>query len=401
MNRFPREGKSLEAITPELQRLARIWEEMPKMPFGSVITKPDVAAVKAYEILIESNYNNIGFIDNLKNHKIEGTNILGIEADALAMICDLYHGKDCSGYITSGGTEGNLMGLWLGREKLRDNGDILVVFSDLTHYSVEKVCNILELKNRVRLPVDKNHGIDISKLDDLISRKQYKSYIIVATLGYTETGTLDNIQKIADLIKKYRKNADFYLHIDAAIGGFVIPFSRPELIWDFSLNEVDSISADAHKLAAVPYPAGVFLARRRNYKKPKKIDYICQLDATFLGSRPGVSAAALYSVLLRMGFDGFKNSILSCLEMKKVFLEKISKYGAEIVDCNCMNSLAISFPSLGKKGLDKSIENKYSLSRVSLPNHGDRIFYPIFFMAHVKRSALDRFLEDLSRCLDG
>ncbi|MFQ5648271.1 MAG: hypothetical protein ACE5FW_03460, partial [Candidatus Aenigmatarchaeota archaeon] len=113
MNKFANKGAGLHDLILEFRKLSRSWDGKSKIPLGSVITKPSVAAIKAYEILLESNYNNIGFVDDPFNPKIKGTNLLAIEAKVLKMMNFLYHGNNCLGYITSGGTESNVMGLWL------------------------------------------------------------------------------------------------------------------------------------------------------------------------------------------------------------------------------------------------------------------------------------------------
>ena len=40
---------------------------------------------------------------------------------------------------------------------------------------------------------------------------------------------------------------DVGIHVDAASGGFIAPFTLPELVWDFRLNNVVSINVSGHK----------------------------------------------------------------------------------------------------------------------------------------------------------
>ncbi len=401
MTDFPKKGTSLKKIQTQLQRLERSWESCEKFPFGSVITKPNPAALLAYKHLLESNYNNIGFVANPQKPSIHGTNLLRFEAKVITMMQNLYRGKNCTGYITSGGTEGNLMGLLLARNKFK-NAKTVVIYSDLTHYSIDKVCNILGFKKRKIIKVDKKGQMKISHLEKFFKEdKKYDNYLVIATVGYTTTGTADNVSKIAKIIKKQKKNGKkSYLHIDAATAGFVLPFSNPNLKWDFCLKEVDSLTVDGHKAGMLPYPAGLFLARKKNYSQLKKIGYIGQIDATFLGARPGVAAAAFYATLIYYGFEGFKKSVKRCLKMKCLFLEKMKKEtSTDIIDCKQMNAIAISFPKLGKSGLSKKTEEKYSLIKNHPPfqQKNQNPFYTIYFMPHLNQKNLNKFIKELTK----
>lgn len=61
-------------------------------------------------------------------------------------------------------------------------------------------------------------------------------------------GTVDNIEAIAKLGKKY----NIPVHVDACLGGFLIMFMKragyPLKPFDFAVDGVTSISADTHKV---------------------------------------------------------------------------------------------------------------------------------------------------------
>ena len=52
--------------------------------------------------------------------------------------------EEAWGYVTAGGTEGNMYGIYVGREMLRQP---IAYFSQDTHYSVIKILHILNIRN--------------------------------------------------------------------------------------------------------------------------------------------------------------------------------------------------------------------------------------------------------------
>ena len=66
-----------------------------------------------------------------------------IEYEVIGLFADLMHldREHAWGYVTSGGTEGNMYGLYLGREIFPDG---VVYFSQDTHYSVVKILRLLK-----------------------------------------------------------------------------------------------------------------------------------------------------------------------------------------------------------------------------------------------------------------
>ena len=78
---------------------------------------------------------------------------------------------------------------------------------------------------------------------------------MVAILGTTFTGELEPIGEICDALDKLAADGglDVPVHVDAASGGFVVPFLHPDLEWDFRLPRVVSINVSGHKYG-LTYP---------------------------------------------------------------------------------------------------------------------------------------------------
>lgn len=84
-----------------------------------------------------------------------------------------------------------------------------------------------------------------------------------AVLGTTFTGQVDDIQSINKLLLRYKKQTgrDIPIHVDAASGGFVLPFVQPNFIWDFRLEQVKSINVSNHKFGLVYAGMGSIIFR--------------------------------------------------------------------------------------------------------------------------------------------
>lgn len=68
-------------------------------------------------------------------------------------------------------------------------------------------------------------------------------------LGTTYTGEYEDVKAVNDLL--VQRNLDCPIHVDAASGGFVVPFISPDKEWDFRLERVVSINVSGHKYGLV------------------------------------------------------------------------------------------------------------------------------------------------------
>ncbi len=203
------------------------------------------------------------------------------------------------GFFCGGGTEGNLEGMWIAREYLRSkhNGPIALMFTSLTHYSGPKTAFILNINKHIHY-VKLNEKLEMDPEDLFLQIKQLsgeiKNFIILAAVGTTLCGSVDNIVEIDKKISILEKDfgVNIYLHVDQAFGGFVLPFIS-NIPVGFENKNVKSISLDGHKMGNIPYPSGIFMCRK-DLQMYVKIDvpYVgSHMDATISGSRTFLGAA--------------------------------------------------------------------------------------------------------------
>jgi len=377
---------------------------------GALYTKPHIAAVKTYQSFLKLNPNHLGSWSG-KEPKY-GTEQL--EYEIIKKMANLYHapkGK-IEGYITSGGTEGNIYSLWLGRvylEKLGPKGDICLLKTSLTHYSVTKAGNICNVPQFLTPLNSQEWNMDIGGLSKKIKdlyKKGYRGFILPLTIGYTSTGTQDNIREISNTVsnlKKELKNINFFIWIDAAFNGLIEPFINISFK-PFLSPLIQTIVVDFHKFGMTPYSAGIVL-HRKNLRKiiEQNIDYLNEKDNTLLGSRQGAAASSIWRIIHYFGKFGYKKIILKQLKNKKYFIENIKNLFPKIEIITHKNSLScgIIFNSLDSQKLPKFIENKYSLypGLTNLAFVSDikkrQIIYKFFFLPHVEKKIISEIIADL------
>ncbi len=193
--------------------------------------------------------------------------------------------KVALGNVTSDGTLANMTAFLVAREKAfppdkdfpgvrvagmgpalkhygYERGVILV--STRGHYSIKKTANLLGLgeENVLNIPVDENNRIDIDKLTRKIrslsrpDAERTKIIAIVGIAGTTETGNVDDLQKLG----KIAREAGAHFHVDACWGGPALLVDEYRPLFR-GIEMADSVSIDAHKLLYCPMSMGTILFR--------------------------------------------------------------------------------------------------------------------------------------------
>jgi histidine decarboxylase len=261
------------------------------------------------------------------------------------------------GYITNGGTEGNLYGLYVAREAFPD---ATVFYSETTHYSVKKNLHLLKIPNIVIRSLE-NGEIDYQDLSDSVATRRDKACIFFLNIGTTMTEAVDQIDEIKKIIKKFALK-NYYIHCDAAFLGAFAPFIEDGPKFDFS-EGVDSISISGHKFIGSPIPCGIVLTKRQHRNRvANSISYVDTIDTTITGSRNGLTPLFIWDFILKNGVNGFVNRAKNCQDLADYTTNQLNEIG--IKGWRNKGALTVVFP---KPSIE--IINKFQLASDETISH--------------------------------
>ncbi|PYI31793.1 PLP-dependent transferase [Aspergillus indologenus CBS 114.80] len=177
--------------------------------------------------------------------------------------------RTAGGVFVSGGSVANLMSIAVARDqKLDGNGQAargVIYLSERAHYAVAKMARGLGFADRQvhRVRCSEAFELDVEDLKEQLvadRRQGLVPFMIVATCGYTETGTVDPIEDLADIARR----ESLWLHVDGAYGASVaLSHAHAHLV--AGLGAADSVAWDAHKWLFSSFGCGMLLVRHRDH----------------------------------------------------------------------------------------------------------------------------------------
>ena len=281
---------------------------------STMCTYPDTFAQQLFSTFIDRNIGDANLFPG----------VVELENEVISSLGELLHNPDAYGNIVTGGTEANFLALWAYREL---SGKHTIIVPETAHFSLYKSANILNLKTKT-VKVTEQRQMDIAETEKAIDDD---TFCIVGIAGTTELGVIDPISELSALCLKY----NLYLHIDAAFGGFVIPFMKDlgyDIIdFDFSLPGVSSITIDPHKMGLCPIPAGGILFRNEELTKKIKwsVSYLSgghTEQTTFVSSRSGAAVIAVWGMLNYLGYEGYDDIIKRCMHVTDYLVAELDKF---------------------------------------------------------------------------
>ena len=241
------------------------------------------------------------------------------------------------GYVTTGGTEGNMYGIYVGRELMRNP---VAYFSQDTHYSVIKILHILNIRNIMIRSLD-NGEIDYDDLKESIRINRDSPPLIIANIGTTMKGAVDDLDRIRGILEELAVPRS-YIHADAALSGMILPFVDDPQPFGFD-SGIDSVAVSGHKMFGSPIPCGVVVTRRENTAQiGRAIEYVGALDTTLLGSRSAISPMIIWYSLTKHGLEGFRDIVARMLDTAEYAVQQFNANG--IPAWRAKNSATVVFP---------------------------------------------------------
>jgi len=185
-----------------------------------------------------------------------------------------------------------------------------IVFSSAVQVVWEKFANYWEVEPR-HVPITKEKPYLTA--EGMLSAVDENTIGVIPVLGVTYNGVYEPVLELAGALDdlEARRGIDIPIHVDAASGGFIAPFLDPDLVWDFRVPRVHSISASGHKFGLVYPGLGWVVWSKREYVPEELI-----FNVTYLGghtptlalnfSRPGAQVLLQYYNFLRLGREGYR-----------------------------------------------------------------------------------------------
>ncbi len=323
--------------------------------------------------------NNLGDPFESSTYKVQTHEI---EREVVTFFAKLFRANqnDYWGYVTNGGSESNLYGLYIAREMFPK---AMVYYSESTHYSIKKNIHLLNIPSIIIRAKD-NGEIDYTDLEETLKFNRHKPAIILTTYGTTMKEAKDDVLKVKNILKKLAIH-DHYIHCDGALAGSFAPFVSPKIPFDFE-DGADSIAISGHKFIGSPVPSGVIITKRSFRDRISKgISYIGSLDTTITGSRNGHSPLFLWYAINKMGVEGLKKRYDHSLKMAKYCEHELLKIGIEA--WTNPGAITVVIPKMPDK-----IKHKWQLATEGDTSH-------IICMPNVTKNKIDDFIKDVKQQL--
>ncbi len=328
-----------------------------------------------------------------------------IQAEVVGWTADLLHGSDfAAGFLTSGGTESILCGVKAARERARIERGITepeMIVAESAHAAFHKAAHLFGLKLH-KTKVRDDWTADVDAMAELVNDN---TVLIVGSAPQYPQGVIDDIPAIAALAA----STDANCHVDACMGGFVLPFvemlGREVAPWDFRVEGVTSISADIHKLGYAPKGVSVILHRSKKLRSYQTFIFDDWLGGFYgspnlQGTRSGLPMAAAWAVMSHLGIDGY-------LELTRQNLANADQVRAGIAEIDGIRVLGdgqFHLVAMSNEPDDPDPIDIFALGDALLARgwHHDRQGPPDSLHSTISNSntgVIDQYLSDLAACV--
>jgi glutamate decarboxylase len=280
-------------------------------------------------------------IDKNMIDKTEYPQTAEIEIRCAHMLADLWNAPssaDSVGTSTIGSSEACMLGgmaaKWRWKQRRKAAGkptDKPNLVCGPVQVCWHKFCRYWEVEKR-EIPM--KPGMYHMDPERMLEAVDENTIAVVPTFGVTYTGQYELVKPVTDALDDLQKRTglDVDVHIDGASGAFLAPFTAPDLVWDFRLPRVKSISTSGHKYGLAPVGVG-WVVWRDAADLPKdlifSVPYLGGSVGTFAinFSRPAGQVIAQYYNFLRLGRTGYQRIQQACYDTTRWLSSEIAKLG--------------------------------------------------------------------------
>ncbi|GAA5104574.1 histidine decarboxylase [Nocardia iowensis] len=214
------------------------------------------------------------------------------------------------GYVANNGSEANRFGLDRGCTLLPD---AKIYCSEAAHRSIE-MCARLMRKKLVVLACDRRGRIDTNALARQCWRDAGHGCVVVANIGTWKTGAIDDVEAI---VAAASPTGSVYVHVDASLGGLLMPFTTSQETWGFAVDEVGSVAVSMHQGLGLPMPCAVALGRSD----------LVAAESVSGGACSGFASVMLWHALASKGEAGLALNASKAFDMAQYAAKKLADVG--------------------------------------------------------------------------
>lgn len=352
-------------------------------------------------------YNNVG---NPYKHGPIPYNTHDFERELIVRFGKLFAFSPSNtwGFLSHSGTDSNMHGMYMGRTLLKGRTGVIpkAYFTKEAHYSVQILRDLLGLET-VLVETLADGGMNPDDLRQKLPENSDRPALVVATIGTTFKGAVDQLDRIQEVLKDYSS----YLHLDAALFGGYLPYTSHagEVLHQSKNNpkvkRYDSIAVSCHKFFGFPSPAGLFITTEKNFNEFNELynqvhspEYIGHVPGTITCSRDAVKPAEFYFFSTPSAMTKQAEDARSILQHTAYLTEQMQTH---LPHLQPKRANELSNTIYFKKPRDWIVK-KYSLATMQLEvNQTKQDYAHVVVMPHVNQKVLIEFLMDLEKDLGG
>lgn len=311
------DARSIDDVVAELQDIAAKDGEWGfGRAFTYVFDGPDLSELTAEAMRLFAGSNGLD--------PTAFPSFVRFENDLVAFARSILNGDDqVVGSVTSGGTESIILATKAARDALRAagvDGRLNIVLPITGHAAFHKAASYLDLDIRTTAVDERFRAVPEAVANAIDERT---ALVVASAPSYTH-GVVDPIAEVGRLAR----DAGRWFHVDACVGGMVLPFLDEAPAFDFSIETVDSISMDLHKYGYTPKGASLVLyrtpeLRAHQYFATASWTGYPVANPTIQSTRSGASIAAAWAVVQHLGLDGYRRLATDSWQATRILLEAI------------------------------------------------------------------------------
>lgn len=239
--------------------------------------------------------------------------LLAMESDLVAWAGRLANAPEgFVGSVTSGGTESLLLAVLAAREGSPGVERPSMVLPTTAHAAFHKAAHYFGVRPVL---VDVDPGTFRADPLAMAAAIDDTTVLVVASAPSYAHGVIDPVPEIAALAAE----RGIRCHVDACIGGWVLPYLDGVAPWDFAVEGVTSVSIDLHKYAYTPKGVSLLLHRTPAFRRGHffaSADWpgYTMLNSTMQSTKSGGPLAAAWAVVHHIGDEGYRSLVAQARE---------------------------------------------------------------------------------------